>query len=146
MYITLTKKRLFLLFCAFIAVFLTVTQFLSVKAERIELLTNAQRVEYIESLRVAILSDNYKMKTVTIPQEFGKVYSNYNQLQLSANFDLRDYRGKEVTVYTYDCQDDKVVNLMVYKGRLIGGDISETSLGGSMKALAVDESGKDETG
>ncbi len=141
MYITLTKKRLFLLLCAFVAVFLIVTQFLSAKAERIELVTNAQRVEYIKSLKIDILSDDYKMKTVTIPVEFGKVYDNYNKLQLSADFDLRDYKGKKVEIYTYNCSGDEVVNLMIYKGRLIGGDISETSLGGSMKALVVDENG-----
>ncbi|MBQ4118846.1 MAG: DUF4830 domain-containing protein [Clostridia bacterium] len=142
MYITLTKKILFLLFCAVIAVFLIVTQFLSVKAERIELLTNAQRVEYIKSLKVMLLSDDYKMKTVTIPMEFGKVYENYNKLQLSGDFDLRDYKGKEVQVYTYNCDGDKVINLMIYKGRLIGGDISETRLNGNMKALVVDENGE----
>ncbi len=138
MYITITKKRLFLAICVFVTSFLIVTQFLSVKAERIELLTNAQRVEYIKSLKITLLSDDYKVKTVTIPTQFRNVYDNYNKLQLSADFDLRDYKGKEVEVYTYDCDDDRVVNLMIYKGQLIGGDISETSLGGSMKALVVD--------
>ena len=145
MYITLTKKRLFLILCAIIAVFLIVTQVLSVKAERIMLNTNAERVEYIKSLKIDILSDEYKMKTVTIPKEFGKVYENYNKLQLSANFDLRDYKGKEVVVYTYSCGNEKNVNLMIYKGRLIGGDVSEMSLDGSMKALVVEESGKGTT-
>lgn len=145
MYITLTKKRLFLLLCSFVAVFLTITQFLSVKAEQIKLLTNAERVAYIKSLKIDILGDDYKMKTVIIPMEFGKVYENYNKLQLSADFDLRDYKGKAVQVYTYNCDGERNVNLMIYNGRLIGGDVSETSLGGSMKALVVDESGKGKT-
>jgi hypothetical protein len=145
MYITLTKKRLFLLLCSFVAVFLIITQFLSVKAEQIKLLTNAERVAYIKSLKIDILGDDYKMKTVIIPMEFGKVYENYNKLQLSADFDLRDYKGKAVQVYTYNCDGERNVNLMIYNGRLIGGDVSETSLGGSMKALVVDESGKGKT-
>lgn len=145
MYITLTKKRLFLLLCSFVAVFLTITQFLSVKAEQIKLLTNAERVAYIKSLKIDILGDDYKIKTVIIPMEFGKVYENYNKLQLSADFDLRDYKGKAVQVYTYNCDGERNVNLMIYNGRLIGGDVSETSLGGSMKALVVDESGKGKT-
>ncbi len=127
--------------CTLVAVFLVVTQVLSVKAQRIELLTNAQRVDYIKSLKVTLLSDDYKIKTITIPTEFSKVYEDYNKLQLSANFDLRGYKGKEVEVYTYNCDGDRVVNLMICKGRLIGGDISETSLNGRMKALVVDESG-----
>lgn len=145
MYITLTKKRLFLLLCSFVAVFLIITQFLSVKAEQIKLLTNAERVAYIKSLKIDILGDDYKMKTVIIPMEFGKVYENYNKLQLSADFDLRDYKGKAVQVYTYNCDGERNVNLMIFNGRLIGGDVSETSLGGSMKALVVDESGKGKT-
>lgn len=145
MYITLTKKRLFLLLCSFVAVFLIITQFLSVKAEQIKLLTNAERVAYIKSLKIDILGDDYKMKTVIIPMEFGKVYENYNKLQLSADFDLRDYKGKAVQVYTYNCDGERNVNLMIYNGRLIGGDVSETSLGGSMKALVVGESGKGKT-
>ena len=145
MYITLTKKRLFLILCAIIAVFLIVTQVLSVKAERIMLNTNAERVAYIKSLNIDIISDEYRMKIVTIPKEFGKVYENYNKLQLSADFDLRDYKGKEVVVYTYNCDGEKIVNLMIYKGRLIGGDVSEMSLNGSMKALVVEESGKGKT-
>ena len=145
MYITLTKKRLFLILCAIVVVLLIVTQFLSVKAERILLNTNAERVAYIKSLNIDILSDEYKMKTVTIPKEFNKVYENYNKMQLSADFDLRDYKGKKVEVYTYNSDGEKNVNLMIYKGRLIGGDISETSLGGSMKALVVEESGKGKT-
>ncbi len=146
MYITVTKKRLFLILCAIISGFLIITQVLSVKAEQIVLNTNAERVAYIKSLDIDVLSDEYKMKKVTIPKEFGKVYENYNKLQLSADFDLRNYKGKEVVVYTYNCKNEKNVNLMIYKGRLIGGDVSETSLGGSMKALVVEESGKSKTG
>ena len=90
-------------------------------------------------------AEDYTVKTVTIPLVWSDVYENYNKLQLSADFDLRDYKGKAVQVYTYNCDGERNVNLMIYNGRLIGGDVSETSLGGSMKALVVDESGKGKT-
>lgn len=135
MYITLTKKRLFVILCAAVAVFLCLTQFISVKAEGVKLSTNAQRVEYIKTLGVTLISDEYTKKNIVIPQDFNDVYSKYNRLQKSAGFDLSNYRGKTVTVYTYNCEQDKAVSLMIFENRLIGGDVAETKLHGSMTAL-----------
>ncbi len=135
MYITLTKKRLFIILCAALSGLLIITQFFSVKAEAITLSTNAQRVEYIKGLGISLKNDEYTTKKVIIPEEFGEVYNRYNKLQLKANFDLSDFRGKEVTIFTYSCIDERVVNLIVYKDKLIGGDIAEIKLGGSMSAL-----------
>ena len=141
MYVTLTKKKLFVILCTLLAVLILLLQFFSVKAERVKLVTNAQRVEYINSLGVKLLSDDYRSKTVVIPKEFDSVYNNYNKLQLTANLDLTAYKGKKVTVYTYDCANETVVNLMIYKDRLIGGDIAETRFRGSMKPLKGDTNG-----
>ncbi len=135
MYFTLTKKRLFIILCVAVAVLLLLAQFFSARASAIILDTNASRTAFIEGLGVELLSDEYTSKKVVIPEEFNEVYKNYNKLQKEANFNLYDFRGKEVTVYTYFCVGERVVNLMVYKNRLIGGDVAETKLGGGMKAL-----------
>lgn len=135
MYITLTRKKLFVLFCAVLTAFLLLIQFMSATAESIDVSTNAKRVEYINTLGVELKSDDYISKEIVVPKEFGDVYNKYNALQREADFDLRDYKGKKVTVYTYECDADKVVNLMVHKGKLIGGDIAETRLSGSMFPL-----------
>ena len=135
MYITLTKKRLFLIFCVVLAVLLGLVQFLSVKATGITLSTNAQRVDYIKGLGIELENDEYTSKEVIIPQEFGAVYTKYNSLQREAGFDLSNFHGKAVTIYTYSCKDEKIVNLIIFKDKLIGGDLAETKLGGSMIAL-----------
>ncbi len=135
MYITLTRKKLFLMLCLAIAVLLVLLQVVSVKAEKIDVSTNAKRVEYIKSLGVTLSSEDSTDKQIVIPQKFNDVYEKYNELQQEAGFDLTDFKGKNVTVYTYSCAGERVVNLMVYNGKLIGGDIAETLLGGSMKAL-----------
>ena len=135
MYITLTKKRLFIILCAALSGLLIITQFFSVKAEAITLSTNAQRVEFIESLGVTLENDEFNEKTVVIPEEFSDVYLRYNNLQKQAGFDLNGYRGKQIAVYTYRTNDGKCVNLMIYKERLIGGDISEVNVGGNMTSL-----------
>ncbi len=135
MYLTLTKKRLLLLILAVVLVFFVLTQFFSVKAGATELSTNAQRVEFIESLGVTLENDEFNEKTVVIPEEFSDVYLRYNNLQKQAGFDLNGYRGKQIAVYTYRTNDGKCVNLMIYKERLIGGDISEVNVGGNMTSL-----------
>ena len=135
MYITLTKKRIFIIFCAVVLAFILITQYLSVKANGIEISTNAQRVQFISTLGVDLQSDEFEQKQVVIPQEFSDVYKNYNTLQRTAGFDLTAFCGKQVTVYTYRTTDNKVVNLMIYKDKLIGGDIADLSVEGEMTAL-----------
>lgn len=135
MYITLTKKRIFILFCVVASFFLLLVQFFSVKADFIDVSTNQKRLAYITALGIKISSDEYLKKDTVIPDEFGDVYSKYNVLQKQAGFDLSDYHGQEVTVYTYSCNTYKVVNLIVCKGRLIGGDICETQINGQMFPL-----------
>ena len=135
MYLTLTKKRLLLAFFITVLTFFVLTQFFSVKANTIKLSTNAQRVGYIKSLGATLANDEFSQKDVVIPEEFGNVYNNYNVLQKQAGFDLNGYRGKEVSVYTYRLIDGKCVNLMIYKNKLIGGDIADVNVTGSMTSL-----------
>jgi hypothetical protein len=48
---------------------------------------------------------------------------------------LQNYRGKTVTLYTYNIDNESVVNLLIYKHKLIGGDISSLKIDGKMTAL-----------
>lgn len=100
--------------------------------------TNEQRVEFIESLGISVISAPVEAKNVTIPQEFGDVYNNYNELQKSAGFNLELYKGCSVTVYTYkvtDSVDDLLVHLIVSQNTVIGGDICSAALGSQMMPL-----------
>ncbi len=100
--------------------------------------TNAQRVSFVKSLGYELLSDTAETKEVNIPTIFSDVYKNYNQLQKKANFDLSQYKGCDVVIYTYNIKAPKdysgecVFNMIVYKGRVIGGDISSRQLDGYM--------------
>jgi len=65
--------------------------------------------------------------TVTIPSPFDAVYESYNALQNAQGFDLLRYRGKEVQRFRYPVTGDfgeGVATLLVYKNRIIGGDLS----------------------
>lgn len=102
---------------------------------------NSDRVSFIESLGCVLLSNQPESKTVIIPEVFYDVYNNYNDMQKSAGYDLSLYKGCQVTIYTYhispvqNSTGESVVNLMVYKNKIIGGDISSTALGGYMLPL-----------
>ena len=75
--------------------------------------------------------------TVTIPTSFDTVYESYNALQNAQGFDLLRYRGKAVQRFRYPVTGafgEGVATLLVYKERIIGGDLS---VGGERLALCT---------
>ncbi|MCH5321640.1 MAG: DUF4830 domain-containing protein [Eubacterium sp.] len=75
----------------------------------------------------------FEEKSLTIPQSWNQVYTDYNEVQVNQGFDLSDYKGKKVTLYTYtvnnykDSKQGIVADMLVCDGILIGGDICNTS-------------------
>lgn len=73
-------------------------------------------------------------KELTIPESWNQVYTDYNEVQVNQGFDLSDYRGRKVTLYTYtitnyeDFTEGIVADMLVCDGLLIGGDICNTSV------------------
>ena len=80
---------------------------------------------------------------VVLPDKPDMVYEEYNKIQKAAGFDLTPYYGKTVTRYTYKVHNHKndtggsvYANILVYGGKMIGGDIMSVSLSGFMHALS----------
>ncbi len=99
-----------------------------------------QRQEFITSLGWETSEEYDTCRIVIIPQEFDEVYQSYNDLQKQQGFDLEEYKGKTVEIYSYPVhnypgENDVVLSLMVYNGQLIGGDVCSTSLDGFMQGL-----------
>ena len=141
-YITVTRKGLAAAFLLLLAVIIVSGRFYAAANPQINAKTNAQRVSFIKSLGLVPDENGAESKTVTVPAVFSAVYENYNLLQKEAGYDLSAYRGAKITLYTYpvgkirkDCNDDYYINLMVYKGRVIGGDISSRNIDGEMLPL-----------
>lgn len=73
---------------------------------------------------------------VTIPAEFDKIFAGYNELQKSQGLDLSKYKKKTVTRYTFtvtnypDADGAVYANVLVYRGRVIGGDICSADVDG----------------
>jgi len=136
-FIMLSKRNLIIITAAVLAVILTVGSIYSAQSDKIDGSTNALRVDYIKKLGYYVNETALSSKEITVPQQFGEVYSRYNETQKQAGFDLSDYKGAKATVYCYELSFDSDVNvhLIVSEGIIIGGDISEIKIGGQMKPL-----------
>lgn len=73
---------------------------------------------------------------VTIPMQFNAVYERYNNLLKEGGYDLAPYKGKKCKRYTYLIPSQNArANILVYNGKIIGGDISSITIDGIMKPL-----------
>ncbi len=73
---------------------------------------------------------------VTIPMQFNAVYERYNNLLKEGGYDLTAYKGKKCKRYTYLIPSQNArANILVYNGKIIGGDISSITIDGIMKPL-----------
>ena len=105
--------------------------------------TNAARVEFLSGLGWKTSEEPVEVREVVIPLEFDEVYRNYNLIQLDQGFDLTQYAGRKMKCYTYDIlnypngEENVRVNLLVYKERLVGGDVCSLRLDGFMHGLRM---------
>ena len=103
--------------------------------------TEDQRQSFIKEMGWEVDSSFNETSDAKIPVEFGDVYEQYNEIQKQQGFDLEKYKGKEIKIYTYKVtnypseRDNIYMNLMVFEGRLIGGDVSCNELDGFMQGL-----------
>ena len=103
--------------------------------------SNSQRVEYLESLGWQVSAEPIEEQAVIIPRTFSQVYEDYNELQKSQGFDLKKYCGCEAIRYSYSVtnypgEDGAVIaDLLIYRGRVIAGDVQSASINGFMQGL-----------
>lgn len=98
--------------------------------------TAAQRIHFLTELGYTVNSSSEESEEIKIPTEFGDVYNRYNELQKQSGTNLLNYRGADCVRYTYTEENsDWRFNLIVYEGRIIGGDVCTVALDGEMKAL-----------
>lgn len=142
-YVSLTRSILAAILGVLMVVLLVSGSFASAVLVETDADTNKKRVDFAQSIRCEIHDEVISQKEITIPLEFNETYQNYNALQKKAGFDLSAYKGSKVKVYTYKvvsygpfkAKDNARLNLMVYNGRIIGGDISTVSTDGVMLPL-----------
>ena len=98
-------------------------------------------VSFLSQFGWTVNAEPVEVKTVTIPAEFDKVFSAYNELQKEQGLNLTKYKNKEVTRYTftvtnYEGYDGTVyANVLVYRNRVIGGDVCSADVTGFVQGF-----------
>ncbi len=142
-YYTFSRKFLLLILCILILIVCFASRFSEVSGEQNTGDTNQKRVDFLYSIGCVVDEKDFDKKTITIPVSFGDVYNKYNEIQKSADYDLSLYKGEKCEMFSFDVEkykdfnpeDYAKANLIVYNGRIIGGDISSSKIGGKMYPL-----------
>lgn len=103
--------------------------------------SNEDRVEFLAQFGWQVNPEAIESIEVTIPEEFDKIFTAYNEIQKQQGLDLTKYKKKNVTRYTYeitnyDGYDGTVyANILVYRNKVIGGDVCSADVKGFMHGL-----------
>ena len=104
--------------------------------------TNDARVKFLTDLGWEVTPSPTETGEVRIPKAEDEVFDRYNELQRSQGYDLTKYAGKKVMRYVYrinnfpEAKEPVYATVLVYKDRIIGGDITDTTPGGRVQGFA----------
>ncbi len=103
--------------------------------------TNEDRIEFISQFGIDLTGDPKEEVEFRIPDKLEGVLADYNELQKSQGLDLTKYKNKKVTRYTYeidgygDYTGPVCINLIIYRGNVIGCDVSSADPAGFVEPL-----------
>ena len=104
--------------------------------------TSEDRIQFLEQFGWTVESEPVEEAEITIPADFDKVMQSYNELQKQQGMDLSKYRNKDMMRYTYkitnypDYGGTVYANLLIFKNRVVGGDICSSDVGGFIHGFA----------
>ena len=107
--------------------------------------TNDARVKFLTDQGWEVTPSPTETGEVRIPKAGDEVFDRYNELQRSQGYDLTKYAGKKVMRYVYqinnfpEAKEPVYATVLVYKDRIIGGDITDTTPGGRVQGFAPSE-------
>lgn len=101
--------------------------------------------QYLSQYGWEVETPAQSVEEIVIPRVFSEVFENYNELQLEQGYDLSEYCGLEVLLYTYkvlnhESGDNVMAQLYVCNNSVIGGDIHSTALDGFMTGIREQKS------
>jgi hypothetical protein len=98
--------------------------------------TEEDRVGFLSQFGWSVKGAPIEVAEITVPSEFDKIFTGYNEIQKRQGLDLSKYKNKTVTRYTYEITnyegaEGKVyANILVYRNKVIGGDICSADTNG----------------
>jgi hypothetical protein len=98
--------------------------------------TKEDRLEFLSQFGILAAADSESAESFVIPEALDRVMLAYNEIQKAQGLDLSGYCRKKVQRYTYTVENYKksgvtvYANVIVYRHRVIGGDVSALGEGG----------------
>lgn len=108
-----------------------------------KLTDNDSRVRFLQGFGWEVVNSPKESGQVLIPGEGNQVFDRYNALQKCQGYDLSKFAGKKVMRYVYEVKnypgatEPVLATLLLYKGRVIGGDVTNTAPGGKIQGFAM---------
>ena len=106
---------------------------------------NDGRVQFLKDFGWDVTTSPAETSQVKIPTESSEVFERYNNLQKSQGYDLTDYAGKTVMRFVYKINnfpgatEPVYATVLVYKNKVIGGDVTDTAPGGQIRTFQMPE-------
>lgn len=106
--------------------------------------TAAERIAFLSQFGWKISEDPVEVSEVIIPEDFDAGYAEYAEMNKAQGLDLEPYKGMRAKRWTYDILNypglenkSGIVqaNLLIFDGRVIGGDICSLEQGGFMNGF-----------
>ena len=107
--------------------------------------SNDGRVKFLTDFGWDVTTSPVESSQVKIPDESSDVFDRYNTLQKAQGYDLSKFAGKNVMRYVYrinnypGATEPVYATLLVYKGKVIGGDVTDTAAKGHIRSFKMPE-------
>ena len=108
--------------------------------------SNDARVQFLKNFGWDVTTSPVESGQVKIPEQSSQVFDRYNALQKSQGYDLTEYAGQKVMRYVYKINnfpgatEPVYATVLVYKNRIIGGDVTDTAARGQIRGFKMPDS------
>ena len=103
--------------------------------------TEAQQLTFLRSLGYEAEETPLSVQEIRLPDEADATTEAYQKIQKQAGFDLSGYAGQRIKCWSWavrnDALPDATAHLLVYEGKLIGGDVTPSESGAAMRPLTA---------
>ena len=106
---------------------------------------NDGRLQFLKDFGWEVSETPAESGQVRIPEDDSAVFDRYNLLQKGQGYDLKEYSGKKVMRYVYKvtnfpgATDPVYATVLVYKNKIIGGDVTNTSPNGHIQGFRMNK-------
>lgn len=115
---------------------------------------SVQRTAFLSQFGWKISDEPVEISEVIIPADFDEGYTEYAAMNKAQGLDLELYKGVRAKRWTYDVlnypglenmKGTVQANLLIYEGRVIGGDICSLEQGGFIHGFEMPEGTQPQT-